>query len=64
MATAEHYIFTTIFQMFAILILLAIWHGVVLLPVLCSWAGPASYRDMDGDDGQQHSKKDAVVEVV
>ncbi|KAG2425628.1 hypothetical protein HYH02_015000 [Chlamydomonas schloesseri] len=61
MAAAEHYIFTTVFQMFAILILLSIWHGVVLLPVLCSFAGPASYRDQDSS---QHGKKDAVVEMA
>eukprot|EP00198_Chlamydomonas_reinhardtii_P012461 XP_001701798.1 sterol sensing 5-transmembrane protein [Chlamydomonas reinhardtii] len=63
MAAAEHYIFNTIFQMFGILILLSIWHGVVFLPVICSWMGPPSYRDMDGEDSQ-YSKKDAVVEVV
>ncbi|KXZ49350.1 hypothetical protein GPECTOR_22g944 [Gonium pectorale] len=47
MAAAEHYIFTTIFKMFAVLILLSIWHGVVLLPVLMSWIGPRSYRDYE-----------------
>ncbi|GIL56519.1 hypothetical protein Vafri_11858 [Volvox africanus] len=51
MATAEHYIFTTIFKMFAVLILLSIWHGIVLLPVLMSWIGPPSYRDMDQQGG-------------
>ncbi|KAG2500556.1 hypothetical protein HYH03_001327 [Edaphochlamys debaryana] len=50
MAVAKHYIFTTIFKMFAVLILLAIWHGLVLLPILLSWVGPPSYRDMDGEE--------------
>lgn len=49
MSAAEHYIFTTIFQMFSVLILLAVWHGLVLLPVLLSWMGPASYREVDGE---------------
>ncbi|GLC70304.1 hypothetical protein PLESTF_000957100 [Pleodorina starrii] len=49
MAAAEHYIFTTIFKMFATLILLAIWHGLVFLPVIMSWVGPPSYRDNDND---------------
>lgn len=30
--------------MFSALILLAIWHGIVLLPVLLSLVGPPSYR--------------------
>lgn len=32
--------------MFGVLILLSIWHGIVLLPVLLSWCGPPSYRDL------------------
>ncbi|GLI67802.1 hypothetical protein VaNZ11_012090 [Volvox africanus] len=51
MAAAEHYIFTTIFKMFAVLILLSIWHGIVLLPVLMSWIGPLPYRDADQQGG-------------
>lgn len=33
----------TIFKLFFALIVLAIWHGIVLLPVLLSLIGPASY---------------------
>ncbi|GIL93418.1 hypothetical protein Vretimale_6063 [Volvox reticuliferus] len=51
MAFAEHYIFTTIFKMFSVLILLSIWHGIVLLPVIMSWIGPLSYRDADQQSG-------------
>ncbi|PNH10676.1 Protein patched 2 [Tetrabaena socialis] len=43
MSMAKHYIFTTIFAMWSVLVLLAIWHGIVLLPVLLSWIGPSSY---------------------
>ncbi|KAG2500557.1 hypothetical protein HYH03_001328 [Edaphochlamys debaryana] len=56
MAVAKHYIFTTIFKMFAVLILLAIWHGLVLLPILLSWVGPPSYRDMDGEEEEGKGK--------
>lgn len=43
MAGAKHYIFTTIYKMFFALIVFAIWHGVVFLPVVMSLIGPPPY---------------------
>ncbi len=43
MAGAQHYIFSSIFKMFVFLVWVSAWHGLVLLPVLLSLWGPASY---------------------
>lgn len=45
MAAAEHYIFEVFFKMFAAIIIFGIWHGVVVLPVLLSLIGPATYAE-------------------
>jgi hypothetical protein len=48
--------------MWSILVAVAVWHGLVLLPVINSWIGPASYRAQEGDEeaSSQHGGKDAA----
>lgn len=43
MSTAEHYIFQVFFKMFFAIIAAGAWHGLVLLPVVLRWLGPASH---------------------
>eukprot|EP01026_Neomeris_dumetosa_P062918 TRINITY_DN5965_c0_g1_i2.p3 TRINITY_DN5965_c0_g1~~TRINITY_DN5965_c0_g1_i2.p3 ORF type:complete len:128 (+),score=19.81 TRINITY_DN5965_c0_g1_i2:528-911(+) len=43
MGAASHYIFQTFFKMFFALIVLGLWHGIILLPVVLSLVGPNPY---------------------
>jgi len=75
LAGAKHYIFMSFFKLLFALVVLAIWHGVVFLPVCLSLIGPASYRsespakdkdstDSDSVPGTKNKEVEEGTEVV
>ncbi|XP_071952393.1 patched domain-containing protein 3-like [Antedon mediterranea] len=43
LSISQSYIFKTFFKVFLLVVLFGLFHGLVLLPVLLSWFGPAPY---------------------
>ncbi|XP_066275211.1 patched domain-containing protein 3-like [Branchiostoma lanceolatum] len=43
LSTSEHYVFITFFKVFFLVLLFGCLHGLVFLPVILSWLGPAPY---------------------
>ncbi|GMH38046.1 hypothetical protein BSKO_05930 [Bryopsis sp. KO-2023] len=44
MGSATHYIFQTFFKMFFCIVVVGVWHGLVVLPVLLGYFGPKPYE--------------------
>eukprot|EP00058_Branchiostoma_floridae_P014119 XP_002599607.1 hypothetical protein BRAFLDRAFT_77706 [Branchiostoma floridae] len=43
LASSQHYVFITFFKVFFLVLLFGCLHGLVFLPVILSWLGPAPY---------------------
>lgn len=41
----QHYIFKVFFIMFLTTVTAAVWHGLVVLPILLTWIRPRAYDD-------------------
>ncbi|KAF5838334.1 hypothetical protein DUNSADRAFT_3005, partial [Dunaliella salina] len=60
LAGARHYIFMSFFKLLFALVVLAIWHGVIFLPVCLSLVGPASYRSGAPTEDKESTDSDSV----
>lgn len=47
MGAASHYIFRTFFKMWMCIIVMGLWHGLVILPIVLSFIGPAANLDAE-----------------
>ncbi|XP_056018910.1 NPC intracellular cholesterol transporter 1-like isoform X2 [Ostrea edulis] len=47
LAASKSYVFTTFFQIFLLVVVFGLFHGLVYLPVLLSWIGPSAYTTAD-----------------
>lgn len=43
MVAAEHFIFKTFFKMFFAIVVVGVWHGLIILPIMLSICGPEPY---------------------
>ncbi|XP_035696826.1 NPC1-like intracellular cholesterol transporter 1 [Branchiostoma floridae] len=63
LASSQHYVFITFFKVFFLVLLFGCLHGLVFLPVILSWLGPAPYdtapvRDTaPAQDSEQSDKR-------
>nr|XP_022315752.1 patched domain-containing protein 3-like isoform X2 [Crassostrea virginica] len=69
LAASKSYVFTTFFQIFFLVVIFGLFHGLVYLPVLLSWIGPSAYTTADrrykGDDEDNQgndSNKNAALQ--
>ncbi|XP_061175023.1 protein patched homolog 1-like isoform X2 [Saccostrea echinata] len=47
LAAGKSYVFITFFQIFLLVVIFGLFHGLVYLPVLLSWIGPSAYTSAD-----------------
>lgn len=66
LAASKSYIFTTFFQIFFLVVIFGLFHGLVYLPVLLSWIGPSAYSTADrrykGDDVDLDNNKSSSLQ--
>ncbi|KAK2157172.1 hypothetical protein LSH36_196g03007 [Paralvinella palmiformis] len=43
LASSDSYVFMAFFQIFLLVVIFGLFHGLVLMPVLLSWIGPSAY---------------------
>lgn len=55
LAGSTSYVFTVFFKVFFSVVVFGLFHGLVFLPILLSWVGPAPYNTaQDPEDEQSH----------
>ncbi|XP_069127848.1 patched domain-containing protein 3-like isoform X2 [Argopecten irradians] len=50
LAVSNSYVFTTFFKVFLLVVIFGVFHGLVYLPVLLSWIGPAPYMSAEREE--------------
>ena len=45
LASSDSHVFSTFFKIFFLVVVFGLFHGLIFLPVLLRWIGPAAYED-------------------